>query len=140
MSIRDIDAMPVLAKKLRKDKRDRIRYALRGGSNRSVRGRNTLQNTVREAIMEIDPDQMYGPVDDILTGVANLEQPGYSKPLSVRRLLAILQSMPVISSHEIAVMLNVGERQAQRYMVALRVALPFLERHFASTKETQDAR
>jgi len=68
-------------------------------------------------------------LDDVLRGVASLDwyRPNArSIPLSVRHMLLILEQLPVITAAEVANLLLVEIRQAQRYVQALRIAMPYL--------------
>tara|TARA_R100001143_G_C3330873_1_gene119357 strand:+ start:84 stop:611 length:528 start_codon:yes stop_codon:yes gene_type:complete len=68
-------------------------------------------------------------LDDVLRGVASLDwyRPNArSIPLSVRHMLLILDQLPVITAAEVANLLLVEIRQAQRYVQALRIAMPYL--------------
>lgn len=68
-------------------------------------------------------------LDDVLQGVARLDwyrTNGRSIPLSVRRMLLILDQLSVITAAEVAPLLLVEVRQAQRYVQALRLAMPHL--------------
>lgn len=68
-------------------------------------------------------------LDDVLRGVANLDwyrSNARSIPLSVRHMLSILEQLPVITAAGVAALLLVDVRQAQRYVQALRMAMPFL--------------
>ncbi|WP_052671890.1 hypothetical protein [Stutzerimonas stutzeri] len=70
-----------------------------------------------------------GWLDDVLRGVASLDwyRPNArSIPLSVRHMLVILDQLPVITATQVASLLLVEIRQAQRYVQALRVAMPYL--------------
>jgi hypothetical protein len=80
-------------------------------------------------------------VEDILYGLAHTDHD--EKPLIVGVLFAILQSMEIINSREIQLMLMCGDRQARKYMQAIKAALPFITKainknnrnHHAQEKE-----
>jgi hypothetical protein len=70
---------------------------------------------------------------DILEGIARLDwhdrpigSGGSSKPLSVKRLVAILAELEVISAATIVAQCRLGLRQAQRYVKAIELAMPYL--------------
>lgn len=68
-------------------------------------------------------------LDDVLRGVASLDwyRPNArSIPLLVRHMLSILDQLPVITAAGVAALLLVELRQAQRYVQALRMAIPHL--------------
>lgn len=68
-------------------------------------------------------------LDDVLRGVASLDwyrPTARSIPLSVRHMLSILDQLPVITAAGVAALLLVELRQAQRYVQALRMAIPHL--------------
>lgn len=68
-------------------------------------------------------------LDDVLRGVASLDwyRPNArSIPLSVRHMLSILDRLPVITASGVVALLLVELRQAQRYVQALRMAMPHL--------------
>lgn len=54
---------------------------------------------------------------------------GKSNPLSVRDLLVIIETLPVISNETIEDVLRLGERHARRYFKALQLAMPRLMEH-----------
>jgi len=70
---------------------------------------------------------------DILEGIARLDwhdRPigpgGSSKPLSVKRLVAILAELEVVSAATVMDQYRLGLRQAQRYVKAIELAMPYL--------------
>lgn len=85
----------------------------------------------------IGPTTEYGQYPafamDILEGIARLDwhdRPigvgGSSKPLSVKRLVAILADLGVISAATAQNHYSLGLRQAQRYVKAIELAMPYL--------------
>ncbi|WP_282875808.1 hypothetical protein [Pseudomonas peli] len=85
----------------------------------------------------IGPTTGYGRypyfASDIIEGIARLdwhdrpiEQGGSSKPLSVRRLFDILAQLPEVSAESVGSFLSTGRRQAQRYVKAIQLAMPYL--------------
>lgn len=85
----------------------------------------------------IGPTTGYGRypyfASDIIEGIARLDwhdrsinQGGSSKPLSVRRLFDILSQLSEVSSESVGSFLNIGSRQAQRYVKAIQLAIPYL--------------
>ncbi|WP_122602529.1 hypothetical protein [Pseudomonas viridiflava] len=70
---------------------------------------------------------------DILEGIARLDWHdraigvgGSSKPLSVKRLVAILADLEVVSAATVMNQYRLGLRQAQRYVKAIELAMPYL--------------
>lgn len=79
--------------------------------------------------------------DDILQGVARLDwyrTTGRSIPLSVRKLIKLLTHLPVLSTQSISSLLLLEERQARRYLEALKLALPFLLKSMPENLERLD--
>jgi hypothetical protein len=66
-------------------------------------------------------------VDDILTGIAALDQ-GTDKNLSATRLFTLLACNKRISTELIKVTMNIAERQARKYMAAAKLAIFHLKR------------
>lgn len=73
---------------------------------------------------------------DILEGIARLDwhdrsigSGGSSKPLSVKRLMGILAELEVVSAATIMDQYRLGLRQAQRYVKAIELAMPYLLRN-----------
>ena len=90
---------------------------------------------------------------DILAGIARLDWHdraigvgGSSKPLSVKRLVAILADLEVVSAATVTAQYRLGLRQAQRYVKAIELAMPYLlksrpddlihEMHYGFLKES----
>lgn len=70
---------------------------------------------------------------DIIAGIARLDwhdrpigSGGSSKPLSVKRLVAILAELQVVSAATVMTQYRLGLRQAQRYVKAIELAMPYL--------------
>lgn len=68
---------------------------------------------------------------DIIEGIARLDwhdraigQGGVSKPLSVRRIITVLEWLPEITNVAVEDLLNLGERHARRYVKAAELAIP----------------
>ena len=51
---------------------------------------------------------------------------GSSKPLSVKHLFGILAQLPEITASSVSDFLSIGIRQAQRYVKAVELAMPYL--------------
>ncbi|MWJ28602.1 hypothetical protein GPM19_10355 [Halomonas sp. ZH2S] len=81
------------------------------------------------------------PASDILSGTANLDHHNQKErniPLNKISLYVILQELDVITTKEVKELLDVGDRQAQKYVKACEIALPFLARSLM-TEDAQDA-
>ncbi|WP_019341955.1 hypothetical protein [Stutzerimonas stutzeri] len=68
---------------------------------------------------------------DIIEGVARLDWHDHgstevSKPLSVKRLMLILETIEVVTTATVSELLGIGARHAQRYVKAIQLAIPFL--------------
>jgi len=85
----------------------------------------------------IGPSTDYGQypyfASDIIEGIARLDwhdraigEGGSSKPLSVKRLFGILMQLPEVTAVSVGNFLSIGTRQAQRYVKAVELAMPFL--------------
>ncbi|WP_236190198.1 helix-turn-helix domain-containing protein [Pseudomonas pharyngis] len=68
---------------------------------------------------------------DIIEGIARLDwhgrgisQGGVSKPLSVRKILSILEWLPEVTTEAVERFLDLGERHASRYVKAVKLAIP----------------
>ena len=119
-----IDEMPALKERLGKARTDRIRYAQNGDPQPAKRGVN-LTNTVITAMQFVSLHKPGCRITDVLTGIARLDCSRI--PLSVDRLFALFQCLPILNTREISVMTGLNERQARRYMQAVKIALPHLE-------------
>ena len=127
MDVALIDDMPNLAKRLGKSKCDRIRYYQRGRGKRQPCATN-VENLVMDAMQYKEPFDIGCPVIDAITGVANSVDTN-SKPLNVNRLYNILKCIPIVNTQEVQAMLNVGDQQARKYVKAVKLVMPFLNKH-----------
>lgn len=130
-----IDEMPNLTARLGKARVDRIRYVNRASTERLYKSQN-IQNTLIQFMQEKEPFTPGCWVDDIVQGVARLDHhstPGGSKPLSVTRLYNILQCVELINTREIMALMEVEQRQAQKYIKAIKLIMFHINRHFALT-------
>lgn len=78
-------------------------------------------------------------LDDILTGAARAAYSG-DKSASPASLFRVLVSCEVISASTISECLGVAERQAQRYLAALTMAMPHLVKSCPWLKEREPRR
>lgn len=72
---------------------------------------------------------------EIIEGIARLDwhdrpigKGGSSKPLSVRSLMVILEEIEEVTTESVAAIIGTKARQAQRYVKAIELAMPFLMR------------
>jgi hypothetical protein len=126
-NIPPIDQMPALKAQLGKARSDRVRYAGQANPTPPIRGAS-VTNTVIEPMQCITPHKPSCRVSDVLTGVARLDSTRI--PLSIARLFTMFQCVPELNTREIMKMTGLNNRQAQRYMRAVKIALPHLEQIF----------
>jgi hypothetical protein len=137
-----IESMPTFNQHLMRTGRkaviDRIRYTWVSNPTKQPRSRN-IPNTVLQ-LMQAQVPYASGPIGDIIEGIARLDhhQSALSKPLSVSRMYAILQTMPLINTREVSAMLAVDERQAQKYVKALKLCLFHIQRHLDSLTDVPE--
>lgn len=99
--------------------------------------RNNITNSVLYEMQSKYPTDCFCPVNDVLVGVVNLDWGG-SKTLSVTSLYLLLQTIENINSKTVAGMFEMSERNARRYVQAVRIALPYLEKILLSDEEDLD--
>lgn len=128
---RSIDDMPHLKTKLGKARVDRIRYAGLADASKQKHATN-IENTILTAMQSVIPHQPDCPVADVLYGVSYLD--GHTKPLSVNRLYNILQCMETVNTREVKAMMAIDDRQAQRYVRAIKFVMPFISRKLPNNK------
>lgn len=68
---------------------------------------------------------------DVVEGVVRLDwhnrqndKVGKSMPLSVRKIMVLLESLPIITNHAVRDSLRLGERHARRYVKAIELIIP----------------
>lgn len=127
-AVPSIDEMPFLKARLGKARTDKVRYAQKGTGQLQDRGTN-LQNPVLELMQGKSPEDPGCRIADILMGVVQATEGGQREPLNIQRLYAILQVMPVINTREIQLMTGLNARQAQRYVKAVKLAMPHLKKY-----------
>jgi hypothetical protein len=64
-------------------------------------------------------------ISDTIYGAAHIDS-GNSLPLSVNRIYNVLQSIELINTREVMVMMAIDKRQAQRYVRAIKFVMPYL--------------
>ena len=132
--IYNIDEMPSLKERLGKARTDRVRHYEResGKEPQSKRGKN-VKNTVLAEMQGRKPSDPFCGVSDVIAGVARLDhhnQGHRNIPLSMNRMYTILQVMENITTEGVMRTLSLGERQAQKYVRACEITIPFLEEYF----------
>lgn len=132
MNIPPIDELHHLTKQLGRAKTDRIRYLGKADTSR-LRKATNIQNTVLDQMQFYEP-QDRGSINDVIVGSSRMDGTRYMT-LSVPRLYNILQCIEVINTREICAMMNVEKRQAQRYLRAIKFALPRIERILESKNQ-----
>ena len=125
-----IDDLPNLSASLGKSGCDRIRFHVNSGETFGGFRERYIDNPHRQLMLDI-PVGFGGPIDDILSGIANLGT-AKDKPLSVKRLHVILQSANRISTGLLETCLAVDSRQARRYMAATKLCIFHINRHLRS--------
>ncbi|WFM72512.1 hypothetical protein [Halomonas sp. CKK8] len=136
-----IEQMPNLTRRLGRGRTAKLRAQFNGkavtlekasttshkGSNREKRIENSVQSAMRGRVV----GDSGCPVSDILSGIANLDHHNQKErniPLNKVSLYVILQELDVITTREVKELLDVGDRQARKYVKACEIALPFLAR------------
>ena len=99
--------------------------------------RNNVTNTIIHPMQEKRPSDTFCGVNDVLVGVVNLDWGG-SKTLSLTTLYLLLQTIENINSKTVAGMFDMSERNARRYVQAVRIALPYLEKILLKDEEGLD--
>jgi hypothetical protein len=93
----------------------------------------TIVNPFAGYLMQLDDFNRPYPLFamDIIEGIARLDWHGrgngvggISKPLSVRRIISILEWLPEITNEAVERFLSLGERHASRYVKAVELAIP----------------
>ena len=125
-----IDEMPHLMARLGKARVDRIRYVGQEDTTHHKHATN-IKNTVIHQMQFVSPHRPGCAVTDILTGVAYMDT-NQKLPLSVDRLFNVFQCISLVNTREIMAMMDIGERQARRYLRAVKFALPHLEKVFST--------
>jgi hypothetical protein len=123
-----IDDFPILTEQLGKARTDRIRYAQQGTGKRQSAATNII-NTIQDNMLELEYAGRNYEVDDILSCAASTTS-GNSKPLNRHRLAVLFQTLPIINTQQIQLLMNLGDRHARSYLQAAKFALPFLVEHF----------
>jgi len=122
-----IDELPELKAQLGKARTDRVRYHQRGTGRRQA-GAANIPNPLYEELLWAT--RIPSGAEDILFGIVR-SIPGGDKDMSITRLWNLLQTLPLINTREVQLLMDLNQRQAQRYVQAAKMALPLLQKHFA---------
>ena len=123
-----IEEMPSLAKRIGKSGVERVRYH-RIADTTPQKGATNIQNTVINQMQHYQPNTLGCPVGEFIEVAATFDI-NQSRPLNINRLYNILQCMPLINNREIIKMTGLSVSQAGKYLRAVMLILPFLEKHF----------
>jgi len=129
IGIKPIHEMSNLARRLGKSGVERVQYAGKGSAD-IQKGATNVQNTVILSMQFYGSYSRSNPVDDFITGAANLDTSS-RECLNISRLYTILQTMPVVNTREIVKLSSMSERQARKYLRAVKFIMPHLEEYFA---------
>lgn len=123
-----IDQMKALSARLGKARTDRIRY--HSTLSRPVTGKpRKTRNRLFEVMQNRVPYADGCPIDDIIQGIARLDHQrgsddkGASTPLSVSRIYNMFQLLEELSTPEIMHLMDIKERQAQKYLRAAKLIM-----------------
>lgn len=122
-----IEDLPTLKHSLGKAKVDRVRQIYTPPTTSTSNRTRYLPNTCMKFMQHIRPNAG-GPVDDIIAGIARLDH-GNERPLSTTRLHGLLQGIAVFSTPLLMDTLSVDKKQAQRYLLALKLCVKHIQRH-----------
>jgi len=129
MHIAPIIEMTNLSKRLGNSGIDRIRYAGKANTQKQPRASN-VPNTVLVPMQFVRPNTPGCEVAEWIDAASRLDS-NDSRPLNINRLYNILQCIEMINVREIQTMTDLGKKQAQKYLRAVKFVLPFLEDHFS---------
>lgn len=123
-----IDQMKALSARLGKARTDRIRY--HSTISRPVTGKpRKTRNRIFEEMQNRVPFTVGCPIDDIIQGVARLDHHSRgnsgetSIPLNVTRIYNMFQLLEELSTPEIMRLMDISERQAQKYLRAAKLIM-----------------
>ncbi|WP_275287201.1 hypothetical protein [Halomonas elongata] len=148
-----IDEMPNLKRRLGRGRSAQIRACYMGSqkgerldkSNSSnIPKRSNREKRIENTVLDDMKGRAVGdigcPASDVIAGIANLDhhsQKERNLPLNKISLYVILQELEIISTRNVKGLLDVGHRQAQKYVKACGIALPFLERALQTPTTTE---
>ena len=116
--------MPCLKARLGKARTDRVRYTGNADPTHQ-RCATNIPNTVISEMQFKRPTDYGCTISDTIYGAAHIDS-GNSLPLSVNRIYNVLQSIELINTREVMVMMAIDKRQAQRYVRAIKFVMPYL--------------
>lgn len=130
-----IDQMHSLSSRLGKARTDRIRYH---STVTQITGKpRKTRNRIYELMQECEPFAIGCPIDDIIQGVVRLDHHGRNKdnqpsiPLNASRIYNMFQILEELSTPEIMRLMDINERQAQKYLKAAKLIMHYVEVHQA---------
>lgn len=126
MHVLSIDQMPNLAARLGKAGVAKIKYLDKPERQRTRRERITL-NTAFQVLQAYRFTGLPQNQQDVIIGACRAVSDG-NRSLSPDNLLAILQCLENLSTHEIQYFLDCSEATARKYMQACKITLPFITR------------
>lgn len=122
------ETYPRLAASLGTSRTDRVNMAIRPKYIPSTNRVRTLHNPHQQRcayFLRLSDNKL---IEDIVVGVCTLDH-GSGGNLSPTRLFAVLAYMETISSEHIADVLNLSDRQARRYMAAVKLIIIRMTQH-----------
>ena len=127
-SVLPIEEMPNLSKRLGKSGVERVRYPKIKDTSYQ-KGSVNIDNTVLNQMQYVSPNTLGCPINEYIENAASFNIQD-SRPLNINRLFNILQCMEVVNTREVVKMTHLSEKQARKYVRAIKFILPFLEREF----------
>jgi len=123
-NIRPIGEMPNLRARLNKGRLAQIQHLTEPTPYKPLRAKS-IPNPVLEAFQGMHFTQLPIEVQDVLVG-ASRANVGSDKPLDLDYLMVCYQTLPEFHIANITSLLNCSERQARKYLQAIRIANLFL--------------
>lgn len=130
-----IDSMPQLCASLGKAGADRIRNLQRAAHSPGAKERRFI-NPHRALMQDREVGTPGCWIDDIVQGITRLNWDNSNRhqaPLSASRLYMLLQDLEEFSSPVLMQVMAIDQRQAQRYLKAVKLIIFFINRHVALT-------
>lgn len=115
-------------------KYDKVRHAQQPLGYDKPFGKNVVNN-LTDKMWDKSPSDTFCSVNDAIVGVALSGSVGSSKPLNVTRLYNILQCLENVNTRTVGVMCGLSERQARKYVQAVRIVIPVLVKTFENDQE-----
>lgn len=125
-SIRPLSEMPNLSKRLNKGRQAQVRASYTPLALRPLRAKVT-ENPVQDQLQGYSFPGLPTEVQDAILGAARNCSDG-SKSLDVDCILACYQTLPEFYTNNIAKFLDCSERNARKYLQAIRISNTFLKK------------